>query len=383
MKKILLGIIILACTISILVWNSPLAAQESEMNEQEVFSGEIVRLLESESKNIQGQEFMDVLYEVKVAEGILEGRNIPVSVSGLSTHQTGQIAYQPGDKVMIIASRDADGNKVYAISDFIRRDGLLWLGIIFVVAVILVAGKWGIRSLIGLSASFAVIFGMILPLINSGYNPVLVAIGGASIIMVATFYLSHGFSRKTHIALLGTLAALVLTGILAYVFSNAAKLTGYADEEAIFLEVMKQGSVNIKGLMLAGIIIGTLGVLDDITISQSAVVERLRVANPKWSPGQVFWQAMQVGRDHIASLVNTLVLVYAGGAMPLLLMFLNSNQSFGEVINYEPIAEEIVRTLVGSIGLILAVPLTTFLAAYWSLDVEKVKIQESSHDHVH
>ena len=154
---------------------------------------------------------------------------------------------------------------------------------------------------------------------------------------------------------------MVITGLLAKFFIEVAKLTGYASEEAAFLYVAKEG-VNIRGLILAGIIIGTLGVLDDITISQAAIAQQLRAANPKISRKEQFWRAMDVGRDHIASMINTLVLVYTGAALPLLLLFITNSHPFTEVINYEVIAEEIIRTLVGSIGLIAAVPITTFLA---------------------
>jgi len=159
-----------------------------------------------------------------------------------------------------------------------------------------------------------------------------------------------------------TFIALVITGILANVFVEVAKLTGYASEEAGFLQVAKQGMMNIRGLLLAGIIIGTLGVLDDITVSQAAIVQQLKEISSKISPKELFSRAMNIGRDHIASMINTLVLVYTGASLPLLLLFIDSSHSFSEVINYEIIAVEIIRTLVGSIGLIAAVPITTFLA---------------------
>jgi len=165
------------------------------------------------------------------------------------------------------------------------------------------------------------------------------------------------------VAIAGTIVALVITGILAGIFVEAARLTGFASEEAGFLQVAKQGTVNIKGLLLAGIIIGVLGVLDDVTVSQSAIVLKLKEANSQLKPRELYNKAMDVGRDHISSMVNTLILVYTGAALPLLLLFINNPHPFTEIINYEIIADEIVRTLVGSIGLILAVPITTLFAA--------------------
>jgi uncharacterized membrane protein len=196
-------------------------------------------------------------------------------------------------------------------------------------------------------------------------------------IIPVTFYLSHGFNKKTHVAIVGTIISLIITGVLAAVFVNISKLTGYASEEAGFLQSEIGGTINMKGVLLAGIIIGTLGVLDDITVSQSAIVYQLKKANKKLGFRQLFSRAMKVGHDHISSLINTLVLVYAGVAMPLLLLFVNNPRPFSEVINYEIIADEIVRTLVGSIGLITAVPITTVLAALWISEDRKSRIKNN------
>jgi uncharacterized membrane protein len=211
--------------------------------------------------------------------------------------------------------------------------------------------------------SFLVIFIFILPKISAGANPVGIAILGALMIIPPTFFLSHGLNKKTLVAMGGTLIALIITGILANIFVEAAKLTGFASEEAGFLQVAKGGAINMKGLLLAGIIIGLLGVLDDVTVSQAAIVFQLKEANDRLKFNQLYQRAMRVGQDHIASMINTLILVYAGASLPLLLLFLDNPHPFSEVVNYEIIADEVVRTLVGSIGLILAVPLTTLIAS--------------------
>jgi uncharacterized membrane protein len=237
---------------------------------------------------------------------------------------------------------------------------------IFAILALIVGGKWGITSILGMAFSFLIIFKFILPQIIKGSDPVLISIIGSFFIIPVTFYLSHGFNEKTHIAIAGTLISLFITGIFASIFVDFAKLTGFASEEAAFLNFEKQGSINIKGLLLSGIIIGTLGILDDITVSQSAIVYQLKSVNKRLKLRQLFNRAMKVGHDHVSSMVNTLVLVYTGASMPLLLLFINNPRPFTEVINYEIIADEIVRTLVGSAGLILAVPITTFLAAYFS-----------------
>ena len=209
------------------------------------------------------------------------------------------------------------------------------------------------------------IFAFILPQISAGHDPIFIAILASLFIIPVTFYLSHGLSRKTTTAVAGTFIALIITGILATIFVNVTRLTGFSSEEAGFLQAEKGGLVNIKGLLLAGIIVSVLGILDDITVSQASVVHQLKKLSPNLTLMQLYSKAMEVGRDHIASVVNTLVLVYAGAAMPLFLLFIDSSRPFGQVINHELIAEEIIRTLVASIGLILAVPITTFLTAYF------------------
>jgi len=297
-----------------------------------------------------------------VTKGSLKGEAITVE-NGLFPVANWQ-KYQVDDQVIVTYSQGPEGEKVFYISDYLRRRPLFWLLLIFVILTVLVAKGRGVSSLVGMAASFLVIFKFILPQISHGANPILIAIIGSLFIIPFTFYLSHGVNRKTTVAIVGTVIALVVTGLLAGVFVGAARLTGFASEEAGFLQATALGTINIKGLLLAGIIIGVLGVLDDITVSQAAVVAQLRAANPRLPASHLYHQAMNVGRDHISSMVNTLILVYTGASLPLLLLFVDNPHSFTEVINYEVVAEEVVRTLVGSIGLILAVPVTTLIAAF-------------------
>jgi uncharacterized membrane protein len=247
----------------------------------------------------------------------------------------------------------------------VRRDGLIYLFALFVFLAILVGGIWGATSLLGMVFSFFIIFKFILPQILLGKDAILIAIVGSAMIIPVTFSLSHGFKTKTFIAGVGTVFALIITGIVATIAVNLARLSGFGSEEAGFLQSQFGNLLNIKGLLLAGMIISSLGVLDDITISQASVVAELKDANKKYKFADLFKRSMNVGRDHIASLINTLVLVYAGASLPLLLLFVNNPLPFESIVNHEMIAEEIVRTLVGSIGLILAVPITSLLASYY------------------
>ncbi len=299
--------------------------------------------------------------EILVTKGSLKDKKITVESGNLPMSNLPQ--YQVGDELVINAAQDLQGNDNFYITDYVRRRPLFWLLVIFLITAVAV-GRWqGATSLAGMAISFLVIFKFVLPRIAAGDDPVQTAILGSLIIIPITFFLSHGLNKKTAIAITGTLIALIITGVLANAFVEAAKLTGFASEEAGFLQAFKPGLINIKGLLLAGIIIGALGVLDDISVSQSAIVQQLKIANPKLKAGELYKKAMAVGKDHIASMVNTLILIYTGAALPLLLLFVDNPHPFSEVINYEIIAEEVVRTLVGSIGLILAVPITTFIAS--------------------
>lgn len=219
-------------------------------------------------------------------------------------------------------------------------------------------------SLLSMVFTFGVLFLYVLPQILNGKNPLIIAISAAIFIIPISFYMAHGINRKTSVVIVASLIALLITAGLSFVFINIGNLTGLSSEEAGMLMINKAGSINMTGLLLAGIIIGALGVLDDITISQSAIVNKL-IKKKGTKKKEVYKEAMDIGKDHISSMVNTLVLAYAGVSLPLLLIFINNSHPFLEIINYEFLAEEIIRTLVGSIGLISAVPITTLIAVNW------------------
>lgn len=342
------------------------AAQEADFEafEEESLEAEVVKVLEEKEVEFEfgGETQLYQKLELLVTKGCLAGEKIIVESGNIPLANVRK--YEEGDGLVVFYSRDFEGNDLFYIADYIRRGPLLALFLIFVVLVVAVARWRGATSLLGMGISFLVIFKFILPRILAGAEPVGVTVVGSVLMVPFTFFLSHGFNKKTVVAIGGTVVALVITGILAGFFVEATRLTGFASEEAGFLQVAKEGLVNIKGLLLAGIIIGVLGVLDDVTVSQSAIVFQLKKAKTKMGPGEVYKRAMEVGKDHIASMVNTLILVYTGAALPLLLLFIDNPQPFSEVINYEIVADEIVRTLVGSIGLIVAVPITTLIASW-------------------
>jgi uncharacterized membrane protein len=238
---------------------------------------------------------------------------------------------------------------------------MLWLAIAFVALVIVVARLRGVLSLVGLGISLGVVLGFIVPAILDGESPLAVAVVGAMAVMLVTISLAHGLGAKSLAAIVGTAASLLLVAGLASAFTELTHLTGLSSEEATLLQF--QGlEVDFQGLLLAGMVIGALGVLDDVTVSQASTVMALRAANPSLGFGQLYRRALVVGRDHVSATVNTLVLAYVGSSLPVLLIFSSGGVSLIDAVNVELVAKEIVATLVGSIGLIAAVPLTTAIA---------------------
>lgn len=301
--------------------------------------------------------------EVEIKSGETKGQKVLADMGGLIVSNEKQ-KVNVGDNVFISHIRRIDGQDQYLISDFKRTGSLLILGIAFLIAVIIVGRFRGLSSFLGLIISMVTLIKFIIPQIVSGASPVMTAIIGSLFILTTTLYLAHGINRKTTAALVGTFLSLVITSALAFVFVNFAKLSGFGSEEAGFLSMFPGMQVNLQGILLAGIIIGALGVLDDITVSQSACVFELHDANKSLSFGELYKRGLRIGRDHIASLVNTLVLAYAGASLPLLLLFaLSGGEPVSQLFNREMIANEVVRTLVGSLGLVSAVPITTAIAA--------------------
>ena len=267
---------------------------------------------------------------------------------------------EEGDRIVVQPSGPEGGS--YTFVDFQRSRPLLLLGTVFSLLVVGLARWKGLAALVGLLATLLVLAKFVLPAILDGKDPLAVCIVGASITMFVVFYLAHGVNVRSSTALVGTLLSLLVTGLLATWATSASRLTGTGTEEALTLNALAD-QVDLRGLLLGGIIIGSLGVLNDVTITQASTVWQLHLANPAARPTQLYRQGMRVGRDHIGATVDTLILAYAGAALPLLIFFSLADRSFGQVITSSLVAEEVVRSLVGAIGLVLSVPITTGLAA--------------------
>jgi uncharacterized membrane protein len=333
----------------------------------ETVRAEIVAVLE-EGETLLGdieQEYQ--ILEVETLEG--PWKNVRFEIDyGLRQIRPPGLNLEVGDEILINVNQSPDRVLSAYFTDFVRNGPLMILFGTFVLLSIMISGWKGVRGLLGMAFSLAVILFYIIPNILAGRDPVLVSITGAFLLLAVTLYLVYGWTLKTHAAVLGTLTALILTGLLANYFVTLTRLTGFGSEEALFLVQQATNPINLRGLVLGGMLIGALGVLDDLVITQASVVFELFGADPHQSLRALFWRALRVGQDHVAATINTLVLAYAGAALPTLLLFSLSGEAYGQLLNLEFVAEEVVRTMVGSLGLIAAVPLTTGLASFLALN---------------
>ena len=348
----------------VLLWPSPDPLGDTGMPQVPRFKATVVGVTEQDCRagGAPSATFRCALVTTRLDEGPDEGDEIEFEFTG----GQGARQFEIGDGVWMAGlppEQQGQGGPTYFFDDYQRSFPLILLGALFALFVVALSRWRGLAALAGLAVSILVLTRFILPAILEGSSPLLVSIVGASVIMFAALYMSHGFTVTTTTAVLGTLASLAITGALALLFVELAKFSGLTSEEATFLQISAD-QINLNGLLLGGIIIGALGVLDDVTVTQAAAVWELRAANPTFGPRALYRSALRIGRQHIASTVNTLVLAYAGASLPLLILFTISERNVGGVLTSEVVAEEIVRTLVGSIGLVASVPITTALAAW-------------------
>ena len=255
----------------------------------------------------------------------------------------------------------ANGAPAYIFVDFVRTMPIILLAALYALVVVAVARWRGLRALIGLVGAYFVLVSFMLPGLVEGKPPLLLALVGSTVIMIGVLYFAHGFSARTSTALLGTIFGLGITALLAAWATDAANLAGVGSHDAATL-VNISGSISISGIILCGLIISGLGVLNDVTITQSSAVWELYELAPATSARKLFTSAMRIGRDHIASTVYTIAFAYAGAALPILIIVMLYDRPLGEALTSAELSEEVIRTLVGSIGLVLAIPVTTLIA---------------------
>ncbi len=342
-------------------------AQDIHNDFQGTYSGRIISILSEEEYEV-GWNDLTTIYktlEIKLLSGPNEGQIINA--------ETDFPEIGKGDKVFLNHLRDVGGIDRYVITNIDRTNQVYFLLILFCAVIIVFGGLQGIRSLLALGGGLAAILYLLLPAILNGHNPLMVSVLVASTILFLAIFFTHGFHRESFVAYIGTMIAVLITSLLALYAVDSTNLSGFAEDTSVMLNFKTGGTLDFSGLLLGAIIIGILGMLNDIAMTQAAVVSELYDSNKKISRVEVYKRAMRVGREHVGALVNTLVLAYTGTALPLLLLISNRNLSFNMIINMEVFATEIVRTIVGSIGLVLTVPIVTFLASVYLKDYKNRK----------
>ena len=293
---------------------------------------------------------------------LLSGPGAPGGSMALLPYGEKAPKVRAGDRIIVSFTEQAPAGQQYAFQDFDRGRPLLTLTILFAVGVLALSRWRGIGALASLAYSLVLIAVFTLPAIMEGSAPLPVAVATAAAIMLVTLYLSHGFSVRSTVAMLGTLVSLLVIGGIGWVFTSVGHFTGLVDEGSQYISGIA-AQVDLRGLLLAGLVIGALGVLDDVTVTQTWAVWELADVDPDASVRSLFVRAMRIGRSHVASTVNTLVLAYVGATLPLMLVFSALSLPFGIAVSQEVVAQEVVRGLVGGLGIVAAVPVTTAIAA--------------------
>lgn len=345
-------------------------AQDGVAQPPKYFRGKVIEIIEQRSISSEDQLFTQLLSVQKNDTG----ETIEVVAGSDFQPLNAQQLLKVGTELVLAEQTLYDGSTEVVVADVYRTKTVYWLLGLFAVVVVIVGGLRGATSFLGMFVSLIILLLYVVPQILSGSNPLVVGLIGSMVIGTITIYIAHGFSIKSHVALSSMIGVLFLVGGLAILAVKAAQLVGLGSEEAYFLQFSDTANINLQGLLLCGILLGALGVLDDITISQSSIVFELYDAKKKISWEELYERGLAVGKDHVASLVNTLVLAYVGANLPLfLLLVMNEQTPLWVTLNSDILVEEIIRTLAGSIGLVLAVPLSTFLAAQVVTRYSKVK----------
>lgn len=351
-----------------------LSAQEVHNSYQGTFHGEVLEIISDTMREIPGTDTYHLFQTIRaeVLDGSKKGEIIII--------ENDYLQLEEGDRFYFKHSIFIDGTELYGIINIDRKGSLMMLGLFFVFIVVLFGGWKGARSLLSLAGSLLAIFFILLPGLIHGWNPLVASILVASGILFVAIFVTHGFNRESLVAYSGTMLAVLFTGVLAIIAVHTNDLSGFAEEAAVALNFTTRGALDLTALLIGAIIIGVLGVLDDIAVTQAAVVTELYNSNPEITRREVYMRAMRVGRSHTGSLMNTLVLAYTGAALPILLLTYMSPAGIGATINSEVFATEIVRTIVGSIGLIVTVPIVTLLAVFF---LKGYKPKHERHVHLH
>ena len=339
----------------------------------EIVKAEVLEIIKQEIKNVPGTDIQhsNQTIQVKILEGSEKDKELTVDNDFLNLKK-GEVFY------LRHTTNSLDGIDYYSVDEPYRLPQVLFLVGLFLIAVFIFGGIQGLRGIVSLAGSFLLILYVLLPGILHGYSPLLVTIGVSSLIIIVGSYITHGFNKTTSSAVLGMVATVSFTGLLAYWSVYFTRLSGFGSEEVVYLNLNAQGGIDVIGLLLGGIMIGLLGVLYDVAIGQAISVEELLRIAPHVPKKTIYQRAIRIGREHIGALVNTLAIAYVGASLPLLLLFSQSStESIWVTMNREIFSTEIVRTMIGSIGLVLAVPITTMVAIWLLTRKTKKQVDES------
>ena len=331
----------------------------------ETVRAKVLAVKETGQAEVLGQMQTYQVLEIQVLEGHYHMSRLLLEV-GKSQLLPNDYLLSPGEIVLVnVGENQADGRMVAFFVDFVRENAIFLLFVFFAIVVLLIGGWTGLRSLFGSLVGLLIIILLVIPGILKGGNPLEISIIGSAIFLCLSFYITYGWKSMTHAAVLGMAIALLLTALFSTIAVRLTRLSGFGDENMMFLIQQSNQVLDIRGILLAGIIIGSLGVLDDLVVGQSSAVFQLSASNSELSITDLFHRAMVIGRDHVSASVNTLLLAYAGQSLPMLLLFRVTNVNYGQALNVGYIAEEIVRALAGTTGLFLALPIATLLACLW------------------
>lgn len=334
-------------------------AQTLHQDTKALVPAKVLEVVSERERAITGTNASTTVQEVRVT---LQGGERAGEVVRFENEM---VTLKPGDQIFVHHTIDVHGEEYFTYADFERRPVLVVVALVFLSLLLVFSGWQGVRAIFSLGGSIAAIFFVLVPAFLAGYDPVLTTVGIAGAILAMVLFGTHGINPRSVIAFLGTFGAVVITGLIAWGASEMMNLTGFSSDASVYLNFATNGSLDLSGLLLGSIIIGILGVLDDVSITQASVVQQLKHANASLQFAELYRRAITVGRDHIGSLVNTLALAYVGVSLPLILLYAKTDSPLWQTLNQEVVAAELLRIMVGSIGLILAVPVTTAAAAWY------------------
>jgi uncharacterized membrane protein len=352
-------------------------AQEVHQDVKETVKASVLEIVSEEVREVTGTDTTTTVQELRILleEGDKKGEVVSMTAE--------VIRLDVGDDIFVNRVVTINGDEYVTFSAYERRPTLIVIFGLFVGLLLLISRWQGVRALLSLGVSIAAILFLLVPALLAGYNPALTTLLIAAVIMAFALFGTHGFNARAFISYLGTMSAVLVTCIISYLSVRSMHLTGFSDDASVYLNFATNGSLDLASLLLGGIIIGILGVLDDVSVTQTSVVAQLKSANPNFGFIDLYNRALVVGRDHIGSIVNTLALAYVGVSLPLILLYAKAGTDLTAIFNQEVVAAELTRIIVGSIGLIMAVPATTAVAAWYYRTRTVDAHDHSSHHHHH